>query len=139
MMKKQLEVRQETFLNIPILGRAWEVITNHPKVEQLCEFRDKLVDNHGDGFMLGFQFAYWSMKLNQKDGMLHLSVSRERHLSYFHWTEYGDLELSIEEILDSTDPADYWKILEPANMDSRPWKPSPDFKIESWDSWSDVS
>ena len=138
MMKKQLELKQEAFLNIPILGRAWEVIANHTKVEQLCEFRDKLVDNHGDGFMMGFQFPSWSMKLNKKDGMLHISVSRERHLSYFHWTECGDLELSIEELLDSTDPSDHWKILEPADMDSRPWKPSPDFKIESWDSWSDV-
>ena len=117
MMKKQLEVEQETFLNIPILGKTWEAITNHPKVKQLCEFRDNLVDNHGNGFMLGFQLASSSMELKRKDGLLHLSVSRERHLSYFHWAECGDLELSIEEILDSTDPEDYWKIKEPADMD----------------------
>ena len=57
MMEIQLEVDQEAFLKIPILGRIWETIANHPKVKQLCEFRDNLVDNHGNGLMLGFQLT----------------------------------------------------------------------------------
>ena len=136
MMEKQLEVEQEAFLKIPILGRIWETIANHPKVKQLCEFRDNLVDNHGNGIMLGYQVATSNIRLNQKT--MHLSVNRERSLSYFHWEECGKLEMSFEKFLDVIDPKDYWKMIEPANEDSRSWLPSPEYKLESWKSWSDV-
>ena len=136
MMEKQLEVEQEAFLKIPILGRIWETIANHPKVKQLCEFRDNLVDNHGNGIMLGYQVATGNIRLNKKT--MHLSVNRERSLSYFHWEECGKLEMSFEKFLDVIDPKDYWKMIEPANEDSRSWLPSPEYKLESWKSWSDV-
>ena len=86
MMKIQLEAEKEAVFKVPIIGRIWDTVLNHPKMKQLCEFRDNLVDNHGNGIMLGYQVAGSSISRNTKT--MHLTMNRERSLSYFHWEDW---------------------------------------------------
>ena len=140
MMELQLEAQKRAILKIPITGRLWDFWFNHPIMKKLWEARDKLVDNYGNGLILGYQRAGSSIKRHTV--MQQLIMFRKRHISNYHWTDcvFGKetLDMQFEEIVEKINPKDYWKVIEPADENSKEWQPNPEYKLRNWQTWNDA-